>query len=114
MLSTRKKKHQHERQVSQRNKTSNDLVVVNDTHVSAIGNESLKPQANSLPKSFERVTVGDNSICQDQFIGNNIDDRIREAVDNAVMTVKNRMHDAILTTMDNVIIPLVEMTVKLI
>ena len=114
MLSTRKKKHQHETQLSQRNKTSNDFVVGNDTHASAIGNETLAPRTNSLPKSFERVTFDDNSICQDQFIENNIDDRITEVVDNVVKTVENRMHDAILTAMDNVIIPLNEMAVKLI
>ena len=37
---------------------------------------------------------------------------MRKAVDNAVMTVENRMHDAILTAMDKMVIPRVEMAVR--
>ena len=44
---------------------------------------------------------------------NNIDDKIRRTVDYADMTVGNRMHDAILTAMDKVVIPRVEMAVRL-
>ena len=42
----------------------------------------------------------------------NIADNIGKDVDNAVMAVENRVHDAILTAMDNVVIPRVEMTVR--
>ena len=47
-------------------------------------------------------------------MGSNTDDRIRNAVDSAVFVVENRMHDAILTAMNNVVIPRVEMAVRLI
>ena len=40
-----------------------------------------------------------------------VDDKIRKRVDNAVMTVENCMPDTILTAMDNVVIPRVEMAV---
>ena len=42
----------------------------------------------------------------------NIDDKIMKVVDNAVLTVENRVHDATVTAIDNVIIPQVEMTVR--
>ena len=45
-------------------------------------------------------------------VGNNIDDKIMKKVNNAVMTVENRMHDAIVTAMDNVFIQRVEMAVR--
>ena len=49
---------------------------------------------------------------QNQVIGNKIDDQITRVVSSAVMTVEIRMHDAILTAIDNVIFPRVEMAVK--
>ena len=51
-------------------------------------------------------------MCQDQIIENNVDDRVRKTVDNAVLTVKKREHDAILVAMDNIVLPPVEMPVR--
>ena len=52
------------------------------------------------------------TVCQNQVIQNKIDDQITRAVSRAVMTVENGMHDAILTAIDNVVIPRVAMAVK--
>ena len=53
----------------------------------------------------------DNSS-QYQVMENSIDDRIGRAVVNAVSTVENRRHDAILTVMDKMVFPKFEMAVK--
>ena len=108
------KKNNHKKQLSQLNETLNDFVIGNNTNVSAAGNESLEPQTNGRYSSFERIIEGENSACRNQVLENNNDDKIKRAVDNAVMTVENRMHDAILTAMNNGIIPRVEMAVRLI
>ena len=71
--------------------------------------EKLEQQTNGRPNDFERV---DNSAHQNQVIENNIDDQITRAVSSVVMTVENCMHDAILTAIDNVVYPRVEMAVK--
>ena len=42
-----------------------------------------------------------------------IDDQITKAVSSAVLTVEKRMHDAILTAIDNMVIPRVQMGVNL-
>ena len=47
-----------------------------------------------------------------QVTENNNDDKFKKAIDDAVMTVENCMHDAILTAMETVVIPWVEMTVR--
>ena len=47
-----------------------------------------------------------------QIIGNKIDDKNRKPVDKVVMTAKNRMQDAILTSMDTVVMLRVEMAVR--
>ena len=77
--------------------------------MSTMENETLEQQTNGLYNDSERVV---DSANQNQVIGSNIDDKIGKAVDNVVMTVENRMHDAIFTAMDKVIIPRVEMAVR--
>ena len=112
MVSTRKKQHQHKKQLSQFNETLSDFVIGNNTSASAIENGTLEFQANSRLNNFGRVTERENSACHSQFGENIIDDKIGKAVDSAVMTVENWMHDAILTAMDNMVIPRVKMAVR--
>ena len=77
--------------------------------ISESGN--LQEQSNGQSNGLERV---DKIVRQGQFIEKEIDNQITRVVDSAVMAVENRMHDAVLTAIDNVIIPRVEMAVKLI
>ena len=69
----------------------------------------LEHQTNGLYNDSERI-FGNTS--QNLVIGNNIDNKIRKLIDNAVMTVENCMQDAILTAMDKMVIPRVEMPVR--
>ena len=75
-------------------------------------NETLEQQTNDHYNIPEKNVIGEVSANQNQVLGNNIDDKSRKAVDSAVKTVENCMHDAILTAMDNVVIPRVEMAVR--
>ena len=72
-------------------------------------NETLEQQINLQHNVFERFV---DSASQYQVMENNIDGEVRKAVDKAVLTVENRKHDAIVTAMDKVVIPRVEMAVK--
>ena len=74
-------------------------------------NENSGRETNGQPHDSERVG---KSMCQNQVKENKIDEKITRAVTSAVMTVENRMNDAHLTAIDNVVIPRAEMTVKLI
>ena len=47
-----------------------------------------------------------------ESVESNTDDRIKYVIDNAVITVKNCMHDAFLTAMNNLVIPRVEIAVR--
>ena len=62
-----------------------------------------------MVNDFERLV---DSASQNQVIENNVDGKIRRAVDNAVLTDENRMHDGIATAMDTVVIPRVDMALK--
>ena len=75
--------------------------------VTEIGN--LEQRTSGHHKDFERFV---DNACQNQVSGNNTDDRIRDAVDSAVIVVGNRMYDAILTAINDVVIPRVEMAVR--
>ena len=104
MVTTRKKNPQHKKQLSQLNETLNDFVIGNNTNSIKTEDQTLEPQANNRSNIFGRTIVGENSACQNQVIENSIDDNISNWVDSAVMTVENWMHDAILTTMDKLVI----------
>ena len=98
-----------QRQLNRLNETLNDFVIGSKTNAKAIAEETSELQTNCLSNDFERITVGDNAACQVQVIRNNFDDKIIKAVDIAFMTVENRVIDVILTAMDNVVKPRIEM-----
>ena len=109
MVSTRKKKMQQKKRLSQLNETLNDLVIGNDTNVSAMRNVTFEPRTNGPDNNFERIVDGEISASQKKVI---VGDKFTKAFDNAVLTVENRMNDGILTAMDNVVNPRVEMAVR--
>ena len=80
MVSTRKKKSQHNRQLSELKATLNDFVICKNTDAGAIVNETLELQTNNDSNDFDRITVGENSTRENQVIESNIDDKIRQAV----------------------------------
>ena len=96
------------KELSQLNETLIDFLIGNNTNVSATGNETLEPQTNGCSNTSGRVTDDENNACQIQVNDNNIHAKNRKAVDNAVRTVENGRHDAIVTAMDNVVSPRVE------
>ena len=104
--------NQQRRQFTQWNEILNVFVIGNSNNVSAIGNETLELQAISRYINAERSFNDENSTCQNQVIENIIDDKIQKRFDDAVMTIENQIHDAILTAMDNVVMPRVEMAVR--
>ena len=106
---TREKRTEEKRQLSPLNETLNDFIVGKGTNVSAMENETLEQQTNGQHNNVERFV---DSAIQNQVIENYFNHRIRRAVNNALLTVENRMHNTILTAMDKMVIPRVEMAVK--
>ena len=91
------------------NEILNYFIIGNGTNVSVMDKEVLEQQTIGQKNEIERFV---DSSSQNQVKENNIDDKIRWTVDNAVSTVGNCMHDAILTVMDKVVIPRVKMAVR--
>ena len=104
-FSTPKKKNQHKRQLSQLNESLNDFVVGYSTIAGAIRKGTFEPQTNGHSTYSGIFAGGESSASSNQVLENRIEDKIRKEVDTADMIVENGMHDAILTAMDNVVIP---------
>ena len=104
-------KNQQKKQLSQLDETLNDFVIGNDENVNVSENEKLGQKINGQCNDSEII---DNSVGKNQVIKNIFLDQITRAVSSAVMTVENCMHDAILTGLRNMVIPRVELAVKLI
>ena len=107
-----KEEEQSKKQLSQLNESLNDFVIGININVRAIGKGILESQTNGCYNNFEKILDGENSACQIQVIENNIDYKITKAVDNAVKTGKNCMHDACLTAMNEIVIPKAQMAVR--
>ena len=89
--------------------TLNDFVIGIGTTVNTMGNEGLDFQANGRLEDYGGFV---ESAIQNRVKGSNTIDRIRNAVDSAVIVDEIRKRDAILTVMNNVVIPRVEMAVR--
>ena len=109
MVSTRRRRGQRKRQFSRFGEILNDFVFGNGTTVNTMGNVALESQANGHHEDFEIIVDNES---QNQIIGSNIHGRIRNVVDSAGVVVKNLMQDPILRTMNNVVIPRVELAVR--
>ena len=109
MVSTHKKKTQQKKQFSQLDETLNDFVLGYGANANVLESGNLEQQTDSHHNDLETV---DDSTRQNQVIEGNIDDQITRTVSSAVMTVENRIPDAIMTAIDKVVIPRVEMAVK--
>ena len=107
MVSTRKKKGRNKRQFSRLGDTLDDFVIGNGNSVNTMESEALESQANGHHEDFAETV---DCASPNQLIISNTEDRLGNAVDSAVFVVGNILHDAILTAMNNVVIPRVEMS----
>ena len=89
MVSKQKKRGQNKWRFSRLDETLGNGITVN-----TMGNEALELQANAHHEDFERIV---DTACLSQVTGSNTDNKIRNAVDSAVIAVENCMDDTILT-----------------
>ena len=107
-VSERKKQSQRKRQFNQLDEILNEFVIGNGTTMKTMRIEGLQLQANVHHEVFGGIV---DSASQNQVIGSNTDNRIRNEFGSAVIGVKNCTHGAILTAIKKVLIPRVEMAV---
>ena len=108
MVSTCKKKDNSKKQLSESIDSLNYFVIGSNTNRGVSENQNIRKQASGRHRDFQRIL---DTASQNQVIGNNTDDKIRDAVDSAAIAVENLMHDAILTALNDIVFPRVEMAV---
>ena len=106
---TRKNKNQQKKQLSQLNGPLNEFLIFSLLMWVRWKKKTLEPQTNGHCKDLERIV---DRATHNLVIGNSSGDKIRKTVDNFPLTVKNCIYNAILTTMDIVVIPRVEIAVR--
>ena len=72
----------------------------------------MESQTGGFFVSLKKIVDCEISACENQVAGKNFDDKFKKVVDNSVKNVESRMHEAMLTAMDDVVNPQVEMAVK--
>ena len=115
MVYTYKWKNQEKRQFIHFNKNLNDFVIGGNANIFLVENEAQESQAGchyNNPDRNVRSVVGKITACQNQVEGDKNEARISKWARYALKTVKNRLHDAFSTTMDNVVTPRVELAVS--
>ena len=90
----------------------NDFVIGKNSQIGVVSNEIAGPQNDDLLNSLESETPGENSASPSQVIKRKITNKVRKEIDSVVAAIENWVHDAILTAMDDLVTPRVEMAVK--
>ena len=98
---TRKKKPLNKRQCSRLDDPLNKFIIGNGNTLTTMENEVLVSQGKDHHENFEKIV---DNASQIQVIGSILDDRNKNADAGAVIAAKNRMHEAILTAMNNVFV----------
>ena len=111
-VESRTSKAPEQKQLTQLYEISNGSFIGINTDAVPTENETFEPQTRGLVNIFGRSMVGENSASRDQVIEILFADKIKMEFDKAAMAVENRVLDSILTTMDNVMKPKVENTVR--
>ena len=91
------------------NGTLGDVIFGNGANGGVKENETLEQQTGGQHNGSERFA---DRASQNVVMENNIEDKVKRAIVNAVFTAGNRMHDTILTAKEKVVIHIVEMAVK--
>ena len=88
------------------------MILLSVLIASVAENETVGIQNDGLVGNSGNLTTGENSMCHIQVIERNFSDSIRRKVDSVVAAVGNRIHDKILTAMNWVFMPGVELAVR--
>ena len=111
MVTIRKKRNHQKKQLRQFGEALKNFVIASNNNVCNLGYETLTPGTDGHYNDPEGIVDGEISACQIRSEEKIIYEKRRKVVEKAVMTIEICMHDANLTTMENVIFSGVEMAV---
>ena len=114
MVSTRKKRQSSRRFLSQLDDFDQDVIIgnnVSERQVNAMGNEGTNDQDFTVGTSINDSVVNGNAMSV-KTLERCFNERIDREMSNIVDTVEDRLQNAILTTIDNIVTPKIELAIR--
>ena len=114
MVSTRKKRQSNKRLLSQLDDFDRDMIIGNvasERQENIMVNEGTNDQDFTVDTSNDSSTVNGNAMSV-KTLERCFNERIDREMNNLVDTVEDRIHNAILTAIDNIIAPKIELAIR--
>ena len=114
MVSTRKKRQSNKRLLSQLDDFDRDMIIGNaagERQENIVANESINDQDFTVGTSNDSSTVNGNALSV-KTLERCFNERIDREMNNIVETVEYRIQNAILTTIDNIVAPKIELAIR--
>ena len=114
MVSTRKKRQSNKRLLSQLDDFDQDIIIGNvagDRQESVMVNEGTNDQDFTVSTSNVSPTVNENAL-NVKTLERCFNERIDREMNNIVDTVEDRIQNAILTAIDNIVAPKIELAIR--
>ena len=115
MVSTRKKKQQNKRFLSQLSESNAEFMVVQSKHEAQAKSRTDAADRDTSLKNLKN-TKGPKQVKGSEVdvhtLEKNIVNKVRSEVDSVMTTVETRVQDAVMTAMENLVIPTVEFAMK--
>ena len=114
MVSTRKKRQSNRRLLSQLVYFDQDVIIGNaasEGQKKIMINEGTNDQDCTIGTSSNNIAINENAM-NVKTLERCFSERIDREMSNIVDTVEDRMQNAILTTIDNIVAPKIELTIR--
>ena len=114
MVSTRKKRQSNKRLLSQLDDFEQDMFIGNATskrQENVAVNEGTNDREFTVGSSYDSSTVNGNAMSV-KTLERCFNERIDKEMNNIVDTVEDRIQNAILTAIDNIIVPKIELAIR--
>ena len=114
MVSTRKKRQSNKRLLSQLNDFDRDMIIgnaVSERQENAVVNEDTNDREFTVGTSSNDSVVNGNAMSV-KILGGCFNERIDREMNNIIDTVEDRIQNAILTAIDNIATPKIELAIR--
>ena len=114
MVSTRKKRQSNRRLLSQLHDFDQDIIIgnaANERRDSTMVNEGTNDRDFTVDTSSNNIAINESTV-NVKTLERCFDERIDREMSNIVDTVENRIQNAILTAIDNIVAPKIELAIR--
>ena len=114
MVSTRKKRQSNRKLLSQLNDFDQDMIIgnaVSERQENAVVNEGINDRDFTV-STFNNSSVVNGNAMSVKSLERCFNEKIDREMSNIIDTVEDRIHNAILTAVDNIVAPKIELAIR--